>query len=146
MVHTSIEFFYHLFSPYSYSKNKTHRKIVRMLKLRSFSYQFTDDYPKGVPFGSGYPLYLFCLFRTKKDAAAIPNATTKAHLKRQLNKINSNDFQETKTGKMSSSQLNYSLNLWQITFSKKLIEFGPSIKIRSKIERFLIKPCLLSNS
>jgi hypothetical protein len=28
----------------------------------------------GVPFGPGYPLYLFCLFKTKKDAAAIPNA------------------------------------------------------------------------
>ena len=29
------------------------------------------------PCGSGYPLYLFCLYRTKKDAAAIPNATFK---------------------------------------------------------------------
>ena len=28
----------------------------------------------GVPFGSGSPLYLFCLYKTKKDAAAIPNA------------------------------------------------------------------------
>ena len=28
----------------------------------------------GVPFGSGYPLYLFCFTKTKKDAAAIPNA------------------------------------------------------------------------
>ena len=97
-----------------------------MFKLRSFSYQFTDDYPKGVPFGSGYR-YIFCLFRQKD--AAIPNATTKAHLKRQLNKINSNDFQETKTGKMSLSQLNYSLNLWQITFFQKLIEFPHKNKV-----------------
>ena len=29
------------------------------------------------PYGSGYPLYLFCLYRTKKDAAAIPNAAFK---------------------------------------------------------------------
>jgi len=28
---------------------------------------------KGVPQGSGYPLYLFCE-KTKKDAAAIPHA------------------------------------------------------------------------
>ncbi len=117
-----------------------------MLKLRSFSNQFTDDYPKGVPFGSGYPLYLFCPIRTKKDAAAIPYATSKVPLKRQQNKINFSHLQEIRKGKMSPSQLNYSLSLRQVTFFKKLIEFGPSIKRRSKIERFLIKPCLLSNS
>ena len=31
---------------------------------------------RAFPFGSGYPLYLFCLYRTKKDAAAIPNAAS----------------------------------------------------------------------
>ncbi len=30
---------------------------------------------RALPQGSGYPLYLFCFLRkTKKDAAAIPNA------------------------------------------------------------------------
>ncbi len=29
---------------------------------------------RAFPYGSGYPLYLFYLYRTKKDAAAIPNA------------------------------------------------------------------------
>ena len=29
---------------------------------------------------SGSPLYLFCLYRTKKDAAAIPNAAFEIHL------------------------------------------------------------------
>jgi len=29
---------------------------------------------RAFPFGSRYPLYLFCLFRTKKDAAFIANA------------------------------------------------------------------------
>ena len=30
---------------------------------------------RAFPFGSRYPLYLFCLIRTKKDAAFIANAT-----------------------------------------------------------------------
>ena len=33
------------------------------------------------PSGSGYPLYLFCLHRAKKDAAAIPNAGFKIALR-----------------------------------------------------------------
>ena len=38
----------------------------------------------GVPFGSGSPLYLFCLYKKKKDAAAIPNAALE-HLLKQRN-------------------------------------------------------------
>ena len=35
------------------------------------------------PFGSRYPLYLFCLFKTKKDAAFIANAASNIHFGHQ---------------------------------------------------------------
>ena len=37
------------------------------------------------PSGSGYPLYLFCLHRAKKDAAAIPNAASRHPMFKQGN-------------------------------------------------------------
>ncbi|MCH2218313.1 MAG: hypothetical protein MK076_09630 [Flavobacteriales bacterium] len=40
---------------------------------------------RAFPYGSRYPLYLFCLCRTKKDAAAIPNAALKTTVRSKEN-------------------------------------------------------------
>ena len=40
-------------------------------------------YFRAFPCGSRYPLYLFCLMRTKKDVAAIPNAAVNTFLVKQ---------------------------------------------------------------
>ena len=42
---------------------------------------------KGVPYRSGCPFYLFCLFRTKKDATAIPNAASRPKCFKKLNEF-----------------------------------------------------------
>ena len=58
---------------FQFLKRKLHHPVIRPMNKDIHIIPFQIFW--AFPCGSRYPLYLFCLIRIKKDAAAIPNAT-----------------------------------------------------------------------